>query len=288
MANFNINGPVAPSDNSPTAVMTTPAISSGGSAMTFPGDIANMPYYTTLNFVKYSRPFASSSATEQTTGTIILPIPEQLNDTNTVRYEGLNYGAVAALGAAAIAGDYSESKKAGQSLAQAFKNANGASDYARIAAVVGIASVPPGMQDNKVAAVAQGSLGVIQNPHLALLFDGVNLRTHTLSWKLSPKTEAEAKTLGTLIYFLKRKSLPSFNAIVSKFALDYPDQVLVEFTNVDKQFKDSIKKSMVENVSVDIAYDAPAFYKSGRPVEVRLTLNLKEVEIRTQEDYTSS
>jgi hypothetical protein len=292
MANFNIGGAVDPSN--PTQVMAVPAISSGGSAMSFPGDIENMPYYTTLKFVKYSRPFAGSTATEQTTGTVVLPLPEQLTDSNDVRYNGANYGVYGAMGAAigaaignADLGELNEAKKAGQSLAQAYNNAAGTQDYARIAAMMAIAAVPGNMQDGKAAQIVQGSLGVVQNPHLALLFDGVNLRQHTLSWKLSPKTEAEAKSLGTLIYFMKKVSLPSYNATVNKFALDYPNQVIVDYKDVDKQYKDSIKKSMIMNVSVEIANDGPAFYKSGRPVEVRLALALTEVEIRTQEDYTT-
>jgi hypothetical protein len=292
MANFNLNGPVSSSDNSPTAVMQTPAVSSGGSAMSFPGDIQNMPYYTSLRFVKYSRPFAGSSATEQTTGTVILPVPEGMVDVNDLRYNGMNYGIVGAMGAAIGAaiggsGDLNEAKKVGQDLATAYQNAQGGADYARIAAVVGLAAVPGGMQDSKIAGIVQGSLGVVQNPHLALLFDGVNLRPHSLSWKLSPKSESEAKSLGTLLTFMKKASLPSYNQIVSKFALDYPNQVIVDFVGVDKQFKDSIKKSMVTNIAVDIANDAPAFFKGGRPVEIRVRLELTEVEIRTAEDYGS-
>jgi hypothetical protein len=292
MANFNLSGPVSSTDNSPTAVMQTPAISSGGSAMSFPGDIQNMPYYTTLKFVKYSRPFAGSSATEQTTGTVVLPIPENLMDANDVRYNGMNYGIVGAIGAEAGAsafgsGDFNEAKKVGQSLAQAYQNAQGSSDYARMAAMVGIAAVPGGLQDSKIAGIVQGSLGVIQNPHLALLFDGVNLRQHSLSWKLSPKNEAEAKSLGTLIKFMKKASLPSYNQVVSKFALDYPNQVIVDFTGVDKDFKDSIKKSMVGNITVSIADDGPAFRKGGRPAIISVRLDLTEVEIRTAEDYGS-
>jgi hypothetical protein len=290
MANFNLNGPVSSSDNSPTAVMQTPAVSSGGSAMSFPGDIQNMPYYTSLRFVKYSRPFAGSSATEQTTGTVILPVPENMIDSNDLRYNGMEYGIVGAMGAAAGAaiggsGDLNEAKKVGQSIAQAYQNATSGADYARIAAVVGLAAVPAGMQDSKIAGIIQGSLGVIQNPHLALLFDGVNLRQHSLSWKFSPKSESEAKSLGTLIKFMKKSSLPSYNQTISKFALDYPNQVIVDFVGVDKDFKDSIKKSMVGNITVSIADDAPAFFKGGRPVEIRLRMDLTETEIRTQEDY---
>jgi hypothetical protein len=285
MANFNLGGAVDPSN--PTQVMATPAISSG-STMMFPSDISNMPYYTSLRFVKYSRPFAGSTASEKETGTIILPIPQNFIDAQSVRYNGTEMGNLGALGLSAAFGDFNEAQKAGQS----FSNALGDSDgkVAKIKTALGAMAsiIPKEMSDSTFGRIVAAGTGVVPNPHLALLFDGVNLRSHSLQWRFSPKNEAEAKTLGQLLYFMKRKMLPSYNATVSKFALDFPDQVYVDFKNVDTQFKDSIKKSMILDVQVDGAPEGVSFYKSGVPTVVELRLDLTETEIRTQEDYTAT
>ena len=60
--------------------------------------------------------------------------------------------------------------------------------------------------------------GTIINPHTALIFDGVGLKSFTFDWQFSPKNEDEHKTLTNIIKKIKTHILPNYKTPVGNVA----------------------------------------------------------------------
>ena len=131
-------------------------------------------------------------------------------------------------------------------------------------------------------------MGFVTNPHLTATFEGMNLREFSLPWKLSARNQAESAKLLQIISTLKKAMHPSYLPSTNKFFLQFPDQVTVDFMGVDDTLND-IKRSVITKLDVDITQGGkPSFRADGTPVEVSMTLNLQETEIRTDADFDLS
>src|SRR5690606_1637971 len=46
--------------------------------------------------------------------------------------------------------------------------------------------------------------GIVTNPHTTLLFDGVNIRSFTLTWRFSPRSHEESDRLNDILNEIRR------------------------------------------------------------------------------------
>lgn len=137
------------------------------------------------------------------------------------------------------------------------------------------------------------NLGVIPNPHLATLFQGIQPRTFSFRMVLQVSSQDESLALQDVIQKLRKFYLPAISA--DKTALSYPHEVNVSFseggyssesprTPLDRLF--SFKRCVLENVNVEIGSDGtPAFFHNLEPTAVTLDLTFREVEISTANDF---
>lgn len=271
----------------PTTTIPNNTLSSTNASLSYPGDIQSMPYYTRMTFTKYSRSRPSSTRTDQTTATIILPLPDNFADTSVPRWAGSELGLWGAeIGEMKAA--WNSARQTGSNLADQYfsgESMGAALNGLKAAGVIAMALSPKSMRDGAIQNRVSQELGAVTNPHLSLMFEGMSLRNHPLSWKFSPHNEKEAKALGEIINKIRILSLPSYNKVVNKFALDYPDTVTVEFTGVDSKYKTKIFKSAIDSFQTNLAPSGLTFYPSGVPVEIEMTMNLIETEIVTREDF---
>jgi len=126
------------------------------------------------------------------------------------------------------------------------------------------------------------------NPRETLSFEGVNLRTHQLSWDLYPSSKTDSQRIKNIVDMIKRKSLPEVTDIdgVPKAFLQYPSVVDIFLLGVNSEHFIKYKTSMVTEFTVDYgAGGGVAIMTGGKPAGVNIALNLTELEIETAHDY---
>ena len=115
------------------------------------------------------------------------------------------------------------------------------------------------------------------NPHVALKFDGVDLKQHTFNWQLSPRSEAEARQLKDLLQFVKARMLPAYalngESSVSRALLTYPNLVDIFFTGIDQNYFYYFKPVMINTFTTDFTPQGLALNKGGRPSFINVVLS---------------
>jgi hypothetical protein len=126
------------------------------------------------------------------------------------------------------------------------------------------------------------------NPHVALKFDGVDLKQHTFNWQLSPRSEAEARQLKDLLQFVKARMLPAYalngESSVSRALLTYPNLVDIFFTGIDQNYFYYFKPVMINTFTTDFTPQGLALNKGGRPSFINCTMTVTEAQIHTRSD----
>lgn len=135
---------------------------------------------------------------------------------------------------------------------------------------------------NQASATARATLGLVRNPHTALLFNGVELRTFTFHWKVSPRSQAQSQKLNSILNTIKRAMHP--NLTLGGFALDYPNLFTVEFNN-DKEGIVNLGYSFCSDLSINPTPSGHVYYRNGYPSIVEFSMTLKEFQIKTAEDF---
>jgi hypothetical protein len=151
--------------------------------------------------------------------------------------------------------------------------------------ILGAATLGLRTGNEYVAAGLNRFFGSAPNPHLTVLFQGVGLRTHNFTWKLSPANRDESVTLSRIINAFRGAALPARGA--HNLTLDYPYEVDIFIGGSKVEHLYHFKRSVIRNFSVNYAPDGtPSFFRDGgAPTAVQLQLDLMETEIHTRGDY---
>ena len=237
--------------------------------------------YTKIDFFEYRRDISTPNARRQGTGTIRMPVPEQYNDATGVRLTGET--SLGALGA--FAEFVAKGKGVGDIVESAIDSYNSAMNKSLINSVLEIAAVLPGGFDSTTQDLARSFSGIVPNPHVTTLFEGVQLKTFEFTWKVSPRSQQDAITLNSIIRRIKGRSLPSLLQVAgANYAFQYPDLVKIKIEG-SKQFEET-GFAFIESFSVNSSVgNSIAFYKDGQPVENTLSIRIKEIDVKTRENY---
>jgi hypothetical protein len=150
-----------------------------------------------------------------------------------------------------------------------------------------------------VTAGIDVGLATTINPHLALAFDGINLKIHNFDWILSPKSESESSLLRDLINEFKKSALPQFKSpagttsdgsgnFLSRALFSYPSLVDIFFVGLDQAYFYYFKTCMITQIDLDYSPNGNALFKGdtgSRPVAVNFRVSLTETEVHTRDDY---
>ena len=236
--------------------------------------------YTKIDFFEYKRDISTPNAERRQTGSIRMPVPEQYNDATAIRLSDTSLGVLGA-----FAQFVSQGKGLGDIMNSASKSISGASQQSLINSVFDIASSLPGGFDSTTQDLARSFSGIVPNPHVTVLFEGVQLKTYSFQWKVSPRSQQDANALNSIISRIKGRSLPSILQVAgANYALQYPD--LVKVSIVGAKQLESTDFAFIERISVNSSVgNSIAFYKDGQPVETSISMDIKEIDIRTREDY---
>lgn len=264
----------------------------------FPADIERNKIYFMINIREY-KPVTNLAAafsekgSSVTAGEItinkayyILPVPQQgLNEVFNLNYRNLDMqatGGVAETIQQFTKGDFTKGLEGVGGAAEfLFKKAaeSGSS------ALLGLF----GSRPDQAEGILELATGIADNPNLALLFKGVELRNHTFSWKFMPRNKQESDMIKDLTRSLVASALPT-TPVLSKsnnFLLGYPDVAYFKIWGPTKDLITINKNgSFITNVKLSYSDGEVAFFKDTyEPAEVTLTIALTERNIITRKDY---
>lgn len=245
--------------------------------LTFPDNIGE--YWISFTFERYERKVPISSPKLLPSVTINLPIPANLQEQFAMQYADKQLGIAGFLEKNIPAGvNFSDPKEVGKAVGETtgatFKqagNLQGAYYLGRSVA---------GLSDSVGSAIDKAT-GTILNPFQSLVFQGINLRTHSFTYKFSPNNSSENEILRKIIYEFKRRMHPQKDNLLFTF----PDTVKISFGKRENE-PYFFKKCFLESMSVNYApAGVPAFFKETfLPVEVEISLSFKEIEPMTRND----
>ena len=243
-------------------------------------------------------------------GTILLQIPSQVQDGNSASYGDSRMNglvAAAAQGATDIMSgikldDLGGSiQEVGTKLAETKNNAlQGAGG------VDGIKDITTKFLTSKAVGALGGNVSVNQllarqsgeifNPNMELLFNGPTLRSFRFSFKMTPRSSAEAEQVKLIIRSFKRNMAPKTAASANKsgsrgnFFLKSPNIFELRYRsgNQDHPFLHKFKQCFLTDVSVNYTGEGVyTTYEDATPVSMILDLSFKELEPVYDIDYDS-
>jgi hypothetical protein len=259
-------------------------------SFTFPPDLDT--HYITFTSFSRGRTKRGSVRQPRETGSISLPIPNNLSTGYGAQYSevGLQVLGNAAQdfvrggGTVRSAVDQFKIGEAGELLgAQAA--AIGASIAPEVGALLGgamggVLGLPVGAALAGGVRGAMSGAGLAVNPHMAVLFEGVNFRTHTFNYKFSPRSSSESLTLDEIIFTFKFAMHPGKDGLAF---FNYPDEFEIEFSHPDYLF--NIGNSVLTSFNVSYQPDGGSHYHhNGAPVSIGLQLAFTEIDINTKEE----
>lgn len=229
---------------------------------------------------------------------VSLPIPNNLTDTYNVKVGPYELGVSGALALDTLGGSGRADLMADAQRAFSAGSEGGVNTGDAVSTAGSTFKVASAFMGRNVLDKLPGAGGIntaidmrtgnTVNPHVALKFDGVDLKQHTFNWQLSPRSEAEARQLKDLLQFVKARMLPAYaldgDSSVSRALLTYPNLVDIFFTGIDQNYFYYFKPVMINTFTTDFTPQGLALNKGGRPSFINCTMTVTEAQIHTRGD----
>ena len=256
-----------------------------------------------------------NTALKKYIGTVILPIPSGIQDNNAISWgDDTMNSMTAGITAAAIKNPTAPLVQQGVTgladlLGSAFAGVNlPQQSINNIAAMIGSGVSPDtpmfktsvislllknaGVEIPPETILARGA-GIVPNSNLELLFQGPTLRSFGFSWRMSPRSELEAKNVKRIIRFFKQGSSPrkvnsQSGAGARSLFLGTPNVFKLSYKTGNEEISglNKFKICALVNMSVVYAPDGTwAAYDKGQPVSLTMSLNFQEIEPVYESDY---
>jgi len=252
-----------------------PATNSSPERLYFPSDLAKRvddgaPYMR----IKINERVGSDFVTPFIIG---LYIPSNVSVTDTINYgmfEKGMYGAGFDVGMAALTGKLPEGVTEADIAAGGLKYGLGA--------LSGF-NIPIIDQLGKGTQLGMIELGVAVNPNEITKFDGTSRRSFNFTFKFMSESAEEAQTAQKIIDAIRTYSYPE---VLGSVSLQYPAEFEIAFYKNEEQnpFMPIIMPCVCESVGVTINPTGNSFHADGSPVEIDLTIGLKEKAALTRND----
>ena len=239
-------------------------------------------------------------------GTILLPIPASLQDTNNVRYDSSNLNGLAAAGVELAESGMKaiDFTKPVQQQADALRDAAGGFK-GRVVEGVGSPSAAKDIIIKSLASAAVNqfgantnfnqllarSTGEILNPNMELLFGGPTLRNFRFQFKFTPRNEKEAEQVRLIIRAFKRNMAPQAQGgqlNSGNWFLKTPNVFKLRYRTGrnDHPFLNKFKQCFLSDVQTTYTADGVySTYDDGTPVSMTLDLSFKEIQPIYDIDY---
>ena len=234
---------------------------------------------------------------------IELPIPQEVNDSNSVTWgeDRLNALEMATLSVAQQAmSSPGGTVRAAQEAVQIFESGikipglNQETQDSVRAAISGAALRQLGSNVSSKSVISR-STGQILNNNLELLFSGVNLRSFPYSITFSPRSRKESDVVKSIIRSLKMsmaaKAGESDGSSAQGIFLKSPDVFQLKYLKDGKDHPFLNKFKICALTGMQVNYTNAGTYTSysdGTPVNIRMNLTFEEINPIYHEDYLQS
>ena len=219
-------------------------------------------------------------------GTVMLPIQGGIKDTNAVQYgsENMNPFDIAKANIA-LSTIFNGGKGLSEAVEEMMKQIQNNGSALGTAIGVAFAAAASGTGGQLLTR----STGAIVNPNLELLFKGPTLRPFSFAFKLSARSDDEAKEIRKIIRFFKQGSAPitTPSNLFLKSPHTFKIQYLLRGENNDHPFIGQIKECALTSFSVDYTPEGNyATFSDGAMVSYQITMSFQELEPVFNNDYT--
>ena len=241
-----------------------------------------------FDFYQYQRPTIFDNVFTKPLGTIVLPLPTNIVDHQSIGYQDSD-PTNPALGAAldGMVGSYRNNQS--NFMYGALKELGAAIYGLGAAGAVGAASnitntlgtsVGLGNAANRIFQTA----GLAVNPYLTVLFSAPTFKRHTFVWKFMPNNLQESNTIKYIINKFKYHQLPDTNKATAGSLLQYPD--VVRPTIIPQGYVYSFKHCVIQGAVANYAPGTtPSFVgSSNAPSAIEFTIQLLEIEYFLKKD----
>jgi len=239
-------------------------------------------------------------------GTILLPIPSNVQDSNNVQYDTSVLNGLAATGVKAAEDvmniQFGQGQNPFEQLADAVTTAKtsitrgtGNTAAATNAITKFLASKAIGIFGGNVTAsqlLARGN-GEILNPNMELLFGGPTIRNFRFQFKFTPRNEKESEQVRLIIRAFKRNMAPQAQGGTldsGNFFLKTPNVFSLRYRTGRKNhpFLNRFKQCFLSDVQTTYTGEGVySTYDDGTPVSILLDLSFKELQPIYDIDYDS-
>jgi hypothetical protein len=233
--------------------------------------------------------FGERDSTRESIGTVTLPIPGGLSDSNACNWGDDTMGPLqlAAAGAALKLLTPDGSTPIGAALGD-LKSQLVTNNTEMKQLIQGkFAASAVGADPNSLLSRTQG---MILNPNLELLFQGPSLRPFAFEFKMSPRSAAEAKLITQIIRFFKQGMAPIREE--SRLFLKTPHTFRIKYVQMGSQeeskFLNKFKECALLSCSVQYTPEGNyAPYEDGAMSSYQMSLQFKELEPVYNDNYSS-
>lgn len=270
--------------------------------------------YLMIKVVKYKAPGINSGSNNLsfTTSTqalqnniktpeaiILLPIPQNVQDQNSVSWGDSSLNAFELAGAQAVGGAIVSNNfiqglgKAGSEFANKIMGSavsgNLQDQTTGLFSAAALQTLGANIQTSDIVARTTGQ---VLNPNMELLFRGVSLREFAFEYDLAPRDGNEAKEIKKIITTLKKAMAPrtsSDNSPGSGLFISAPRVFQLQYMSGNRKhpflhsFKPMAMKGMAVNYTGSGNYSV---YGDSTPVHMKISMNFQELNPIYFEDYS--
>ena len=231
---------------------------------------------------------------------IELPMPQELNDSNSVTWGDDRVNAIELAGLAVaqqmmkdgVVGSIDNAQKAIRAL-NAGISIPGLNEDTQNAIRAAISGAAVGQLGGNISAqsVVTRATGQILNNNLELLFKGVNLRSFPYSITFSPRNPKEGRVVKSIIRSLKMSMAAKageYNGGAQGIFLKSPDVFQLRYLRDgrDHPFLNNFKLCALTGLNLNYTNAGTySSYEDGTPVNIRMDVTFKEINPIYFEDY---
>ena len=222
--------------------------------------------------------------TSRTLGSVFLPVPGNVVDSNNVSWDANEMDPVKLLASQAFFKNVQEGGVDGliDSLGSAAKAVGENSGDVKTAVGAALAKAATG---GNILTRATGS---VINPNMELLFKGPQLRTFGLTWKMSPRDYEESEMIKNIIRMFKQSM--AVKRSESQLFLKSPNTYKLRYLTArgrDHSFLPKVKECALTGCNINYTPDGNyQTYENSSMVAYEMTLNFNELEPIYHDDYT--
>jgi len=158
---------------------------------------------------------------------------------------------------------------------------------AAAAANAELASQIPGIDMfAKGARIKAMQAGIAQNPFTYVTYEGHQLRSFTMDFKLISESKKEAETIGEIINVIRNYSMPE---ATGELSIQYPAHFEIEFYQGGElnPFMPKIFTCHLTSLATTYNSTSNIFHADGAPLETDISLSFQEIKTLTRQDLYS-